>query len=40
MKSRAGIRAIGLSRTKSRALQGEIVTTEQVQLDIGVKVQL
>ena len=28
------------SRTGIRALKGEIVTTEQVQLGIGVKVQL
>ena len=40
IKSRTGIRAIGYSRTRSRALKGEIVTTEQIQLGIEVKVQL
>ena len=32
--------SIGLLRTRSCALKGEIVTTEQVQLGIRVKVQL
>ena len=40
-KLRTGIRASNwLSHTGSRALKEEIVTTEQVQLGIGVRVQL
>ena len=40
IKSCTGIRAIGLSCIWSHALKGEIVITEQVQLGIGVNVQL
>ena len=40
-KLRIGIRASNwLSRTGSRALKGEIVTIEQVQLGIEVRVKL
>ena len=40
IKSRTGIRAIGSSRTGSHALKRRVVTAEQVQLGVGIRVQL
>ena len=40
LKSRIGIRTTVSRVLGSRALERETVTTEQVRLDIGVKVQL